>query len=127
MEVSNTASKRLSTYSSDHVENPLDDLRRTETADTVHNDEAAKVIIHYLGTSTWTKDEETKLKRKIDRKLMVILCLTYGLQYYDKAMLGQAVSTQTISTLSRPSRGTTKIQLTIWSRQSLGFELISGY
>ncbi|UQC73840.1 uncharacterized protein CLUP02_00487 [Colletotrichum lupini] len=37
-------------------------------------------------------DEETnrKLLRKIDRKLMPVLCFTYALQYYDKAILSQA-------------------------------------
>ncbi|OBT60647.1 hypothetical protein VE03_09955 [Pseudogymnoascus sp. 23342-1-I1] len=34
--------------------------------------------------------EEKKVLRKIDRALMPILCITYGLQYYDKSMLEQA-------------------------------------
>jgi hypothetical protein len=60
--------------------------------DTVHNDEALKVLNAYHGDQTWTEKEEKKLLHKIDRRLLVILCCTYGLQYYDKAMLSQAVS-----------------------------------
>ena len=60
--------------------------------DTIHNDEALKVLANYRGEQTWTDKEEKKLPRKIDWKLMPVLCATYGLQYYDKAMLSQAVS-----------------------------------
>ena len=59
--------------------------------DTVHNDEAVKVFAQYHGDETWTEKEEQQVRRKIDRRLMPILCITYGLQYYDKSMLGQAV------------------------------------
>jgi hypothetical protein len=77
---------------SESFANPVhDDLQKTATVDTVHNDEALKVLAHYDGDQTWTEKEETKLRRKIDRRLLSILCITYGLQYYDKAMLGQAV------------------------------------
>lgn len=69
----------------------LDDLTPTKTVDTIHNDEALKVIAHYSGDTAWTELEEKKLRHKIDRRLLSILCITYGLQYYDKAMLGQAV------------------------------------
>ena len=60
--------------------------------DTVHNDEALKVLENYGGEHEWTELEEKKLRRKIDWRLMPVLCATYGLQYYDKAMLSQAVS-----------------------------------
>lgn len=69
-----------------------DHLKPTATVDTVHNDEALKVIQGYDGDSVWTVAEEKRLRRKVDWKLMPILCFTYGLVYYDKAMLGQAVS-----------------------------------
>lgn len=62
------------------------------TVDTIHHDEALKVLASYDGESTWTAAEEDKLRRKIDWMLMPVLCMTYGLQYYDKAMLSQAVS-----------------------------------
>ncbi|VTT69226.1 unnamed protein product [Fusarium fujikuroi] len=58
--------------------------------DTVHQDEAMKVLGAYSGDEAWTEAEEKKLRRKIDWKLMPVLCATYGLQYYDKAMLSQA-------------------------------------
>lgn len=62
------------------------------TVDTVHRDEALRVLQAYQGDESWSDEEEKKLRRKIDWKLMPVLCVTYGLQYYDKAMLGQAVS-----------------------------------
>ena len=69
----------------------VDELKRTTTVDTVHNDEAVKVLATYHGDEHWTEAEEKRLLRRIDWKLMPLLCLTYGLQYYDKAMLSQAV------------------------------------
>lgn len=68
-----------------------EEAQRMETIDTVHNDEAVKVLATYHGEETWDNTEEKRLRRKIDWKLMPVLCLTYGLQYYDKAMLSQAV------------------------------------
>ncbi|KAF2112308.1 MFS transporter [Lophiotrema nucula] len=68
----------------------LEELKHTRTIDTVHQDEAVKVLAQYAGDETWTPEEEKKLVRKIDRRLVSILCVTYGLQYYDKAMLSQA-------------------------------------
>ncbi|KAK4495068.1 hypothetical protein PRZ48_013395 [Zasmidium cellare] len=46
------------------------------------NDEAVKVLDNYTGDQSWTDEEE--------KRLMPLLCITYGLQYYDKAMLSQA-------------------------------------
>ncbi|RGP70108.1 allantoate permease [Fusarium sporotrichioides] len=45
-----------------------------------------------IGENDVVLDAETnkKLLRKIDRKLMPVLCFTYALQYYDKAILSQA-------------------------------------
>lgn len=73
--------------------------------DTFHNDEAVKVLVEHDGDEHWTDKEETRLRRKIDRRLMPILCITYALQYYDKSMLGQAVRLRHISILGRPSDG----------------------
>lgn len=72
------------------------DLEKTVQVDTLHNDEAVKVLASYDGPLEWTPEEEKKLVRKIDIRLLTLLILTYGLQYYDKAMLSQAV--RTIST-----------------------------
>ncbi|KAK5684897.1 hypothetical protein LTS10_002972 [Elasticomyces elasticus] len=68
----------------------FEDLKKTETIDTLHGDEAIRVIAGYSGDQEWSAIEEKRLVRKIDRKLLSILCITYGLQYYDKAMLSQA-------------------------------------
>lgn len=70
----------------------IDELEKAKTVDTIHQDEALKVLANYQGEETWDEQEEKQLARRIDRKLLPLLCLTYGLQYYDKAMLSQAVS-----------------------------------
>lgn len=57
----------------------IEQLRKTITIDTIHNDEALKVLANYAGDEEWTELEEKKLVRKIDRRLLSILCLTYGL------------------------------------------------
>lgn len=56
------------------------ELKRNITVDTVHTDEAMKVLANYSGEETWTEKEEKKVQRKIDRRLLPILCATYGLQ-----------------------------------------------
>jgi MFS family permease len=68
----------------------VEDLQKSLTVDTVHNDEGVKVLQAYHGDLTWTEQEEKKLLKKIDRRLLSIVVTTYGLQYYDKAMLSQA-------------------------------------
>lgn len=78
--------KAASTYELENAE------KVKQVADTVHNDEALKVFANYTGDESWSDDEENKLRRKIDLKLIPVLCLTYTLQYYDKAMISQAVS-----------------------------------
>ncbi len=69
-----------------------DDGDALKTIDTVHQDEAMRVLAGYQGPEEWTEQEEKRVRRKIDLRLMPVLCVTYGLQYYDKAMLSQAVS-----------------------------------
>lgn len=68
----------------------LEDLKQTKTIDTIHNDEALKVLARYAGATTWTQEEEKALVHRLDRTLISLLVITYGLQYYDKAMLSQA-------------------------------------
>lgn len=60
--------------------------------DTLHHDEATKVLGTYDGEKQWTDEEERRLRRKVDWSLMPIMCVTYALQYYDKNILSQAVS-----------------------------------
>lgn len=61
-----------------------------ELLTTAADDEAAGVIANYSGPLTWAPEEEKRLRRRIDLTVMTCLCMTYFLQYYDKAMLGQA-------------------------------------
>ncbi|KAG5994962.1 hypothetical protein E4U54_002986 [Claviceps lovelessii] len=58
--------------------------------DTLHHDEATKVLGTYDGEKQWTDEEERRLRRKVDWSLMPIMCVTYALQYYDKNILSQA-------------------------------------
>lgn len=67
------------------------DLEKVVQVDTLHDDEAMKVFAAYDGPLEWTAAEEKRVVRKTDLKLLVILCLTYALQFYDKGMLSQAV------------------------------------
>ena len=74
------------------IEETVAEAKKAVEIDTVHQDEAMKVLATYDGDLRWTEAEEKTLLRKIDFRLMPILILTYGLQYYDKAMLAQAVN-----------------------------------
>ena len=55
-------------------------LEKVTEVDTLHTDEAMKVLSSYDGPLEWTPQEEKKLVRKIDRRLLSILVSTYGLQ-----------------------------------------------
>ncbi len=68
------------------------EIEGTGNIETLHNDEGVKVLTAYEGDPNWEPGEEKRLVRKLDRSLLVILCCTYGLQWYDKGMLSQAVS-----------------------------------
>lgn len=70
----------------------IDGIEKGGTIDTVHNDDGMKVFATYSRERTWTPSEEKALLRKIDWKVMPLLFSTYALQFYDKAMLSQAVS-----------------------------------
>lgn len=83
--------------------------------DTTHQDEAMKVLATYDGDLHWTPAEEKVLVRKIDKRLMPILILTYGLQYYDKAMISQAVGRQ-----RRRKRYCSRVRETDAARRSSG-------
>ncbi|KIW14853.1 hypothetical protein PV08_07638 [Exophiala spinifera] len=69
----------------------LEDLSALKHVDTVHDDQALKIIAAYQGADAeWTPEEEQKLVRKIDFKLVPLMFITYGLIYYDKSMLSSA-------------------------------------
>lgn len=70
----------------------IEQLESASGLDTAHNDDAVNILAAFDGDREWTAQEEEKVLRKIDFKLMIILCLTYGIQYYDKGLLSQAVS-----------------------------------
>lgn len=72
------------------------DLEKSFTVDTVHQDEALRVLANYDGQETWDKEEEKQLRKKIDRRLLPILCVTYALQYYDKGMTFLSVMSTTM-------------------------------
>lgn len=76
-----------------------DEKNELAPVDTVHGDEAQKILATYTGDLEWSEKEEKVLTRKIDRKLIPMLCITYALQYYDKAMLSQAVRPTPLPTL----------------------------
>jgi hypothetical protein len=83
--------EKRSTDARETVPQTMEDLKHTRTIDTIHQDEALRVLAQYAGDEVWTPEEEKRLVRKIDKKLISLLVVTYGLQYYDKAMLSQAV------------------------------------
>jgi len=83
--------EHLETREERRLSDTIADLKQSETLDTLHNDEAVKVLAGYGGDETWSAAEEKKVIKHIDRRLLPILIITYGLQYYDKAMLSQAV------------------------------------
>ncbi|KAF5699247.1 transporter [Fusarium mundagurra] len=79
--------------SQDHIErvpSTVTGSKKLDKIDTVHQDEALKVLLNYEGDSTWSPDEEAKLVRKIDRRLLVILVLTFAIQFYDKFLFSHA-------------------------------------
>ena len=70
--------KESAIHHEDRPSDQLDELQKTSTVDTLHNDEATKVLARHGSDETYSPDEEKKLRRKIDRKLLPILCITYG-------------------------------------------------
>lgn len=75
-----------------HQDGYTDENEKGATIDNVHMDDGMKVFATYSRERTWDASEEKALLRKIDWKVMPLLFSTYALQFYDKAMLSQAVS-----------------------------------
>lgn len=78
-----TADKAQEVIEHEHVPNSPSEPMKVEI-DTKHGDEALKVIAGYTGPTEWEPLEEKKLRRKLDKRLLPILMVTYALQYYDK-------------------------------------------
>lgn len=57
-----------------------EELKKHLTVDTIHQDEAMKVLANYDGPEEWDEAEEKRVTRKIDKRLLPILMATYGLQ-----------------------------------------------
>lgn len=91
MAAEKTDIEHVQTHDKRRLSDTIADLKKSDTLDTLHNDEAVKVLAGYGGDETWSAAEEKKVIKHIDRRLLPILIVTYGLQYYDKAMLSQAV------------------------------------
>ncbi|KAH8890176.1 MFS transporter [Thozetella sp. PMI_491] len=73
--------------------NQVDDVEAMKPVSVLaaqQDDEGMKVVAAYAGETEWTEEEERKLVRKIDLRLLTLLTASYGLQFYDKTMLGQA-------------------------------------
>lgn len=62
-----------------HANSTAAEIKRSITIDTLHNDEAVKVLANYTGPETWDQKEEKRLVKRIDRRLLPILCTTYGI------------------------------------------------
>ncbi|KAI8664700.1 hypothetical protein LRP88_04330 [Fusarium phalaenopsidis] len=76
-----------------HVEfvpSPVTETNKLDKTDVLHDNEALKVVLQYQGDATWTPQEEAKLVKKIDRRLLVILVLTFAIQFYDKFLFSHA-------------------------------------
>lgn len=73
------------------VSNGVGDTGILKHADKNDADEAYKLFVEQGGESiVITPEEERKLLRKIDRNLMPLLCIVYGLNYLDKTTLSYA-------------------------------------
>ena len=73
------------------TESLAEEYQKAPVIDTVHGDEALKVIAAAGGDDYWDGQEEKSRVRKIDRRLLPVLCIVYGVQFYDKVMFAQAV------------------------------------
>lgn len=58
----------------------VDQQEQISSTDNKHVDEAISVLRSYSGEKAWDECEERRLRRKIDYRLLPILCATYGLQ-----------------------------------------------
>jgi len=92
-----------------HQDSYTDGVKEDASIDAVHNDKGMKVFSSYTRERTWSRSEEKALLRKIDWKVMPLLFSTYGLQFYDKAMLSQAVSLSCYPSVSGPMCSTNEI------------------
>jgi hypothetical protein len=80
-QTSTMAGEKQSFENQGATQQTVEDLKHVRTIDTLHQDEALTVLARYSGEETWTMEEEKNLVRRIDKKLISLLIVTYGLQY----------------------------------------------
>lgn len=69
-------------------------IKAYSSVDSYHRDEATQIIEEYTaqgGAQEWADFEERRLRRRIDWRLVPVLCFTLFLQFYDKNIIAQAV------------------------------------
>lgn len=69
-------------------------IKAYSSVDSHHHDDATQIIETYIaqgGAQEWAEFEEKRLRRKIDWRLVPVLCFTLFLQFYDKNIIAQAV------------------------------------
>jgi hypothetical protein len=69
----------------------VEQVKPGQATGSLHQSEAPTTSILQHGQQGWMPQEERSLIRRLDRTLLPLLVVSYGLQYYDKAMLSQAV------------------------------------
>jgi len=61
-----TDEQKPKTQTQAQTQTNLAELKKSITVDTLHNDEALKVLANYTGEETWDEKEEKRVMRKID-------------------------------------------------------------
>jgi hypothetical protein len=70
----------------------VEQVKPERATGSLHQSEATTTSVLHHEQQGWMPQEEQNLIRRLDRVLLPLLVVSYGLQYYDKAMLSQAVS-----------------------------------
>ncbi|KAF9883321.1 hypothetical protein FE257_003739 [Aspergillus nanangensis] len=87
---SHLSDKKTTGLDTEHIDHVLDAAATPHDMTNKSKNDAQLLVDTYTGAKDWSPSEEARIRHKIDRKLLTMLCCTYSLQYYDKAVLGQA-------------------------------------